>query len=185
MPGPRPRKGPKTSGQGAETAKQLGLFVEFNPEDMLLGVDETEDDGDLEAELLALTGETASRNRKPAPKGQAPLPMAHIEKLAADCMRDVEEDEEEEGLEDDADLLTELQEVLGEDEEAGLLDGSEAASPDLCEEKTWDNTELPVEQAACQQAVPAAAQSQRSIFWGSFLTEREWQGPSWLWSGQP
>lgn len=159
MPGPRPRKGPKTSGQGAETAKQLGLFVEFNPEDMLLGVDETEDDGDLEAELLALTGETASRNRKPAPKGQAPLPMAHIEKLAADCMRDVEEDEEEEGLEDDADLLTELQEVLGEDEEAGLLDGSEAASPDLCEEKTWDNTELPVEQAACQQAVPAAAQA--------------------------
>nr|BAE27295.1 unnamed protein product [Mus musculus] len=159
MPGPRPRKGPKTSGQGAETAKQLGFFVEFNPEDMLLGVDETEDDGDLEAELLALTGETASRSRKPAPKGQAPLPMAHIEKLAADCMRDVEEDEEEEGLEDDADLLTELQEVLGEDEEAGLLDGSEAASPDLCEEKTWDNTELPVEQAACQQAVPAAAQA--------------------------
>lgn len=36
----------------------------------------------------------------------APLPMAHIEKLAADCMRDVEEEgEEEEGLEDDADLL--------------------------------------------------------------------------------
>lgn len=160
MPGPRPRKGPKTSGQGAETAKQLGLFVEFNPKDMLLGVDETEDDGDLEAELLALTGETASRSRKPAPKGQAPLPMAHIEKLAADCMRDVEEEEEEEeGLEEDADLLTELQEVLGEDEEVGLLDGSEAASPDLCEEKTWDNTELPVEQAACQQAVPAAAQA--------------------------
>lgn len=160
MPGPRPRKGPKTSGQGAETAKQLGLFVAFNPEDMLLGVDETEDDGDLEAELLALTGETASRSRKPAPKGQAPLPMAHIEKLAADCMRDVEEEEEEEeGLEEDADLLTELQEVLGEDEEVGLLDGSEAASPDLCEEKTWDNTELPVEQAACQQAVPAATQA--------------------------
>lgn len=37
----------------------------------------------------------------------APLPMAHIEKLAADCMRDVdeEEEEEEEGLEEDADLL--------------------------------------------------------------------------------
>lgn len=31
--------------------------------------------------------------------------MAHIEKLAADCMRDVEEEEEEEGLEEDADLL--------------------------------------------------------------------------------
>ena len=35
--------------------------------------------------------------------------MAHIEKLAADCMRDVEEEEEEEeGLEDDADLLVRL-----------------------------------------------------------------------------
>lgn len=32
--------------------------------------------------------------------------MAHIEKLAADCMRDEEEEEEEdEGLEEDADLL--------------------------------------------------------------------------------
>lgn len=35
--------------------------------------------------------------------------MAHIEKLAADCMRDVEEEEEEEeGLEEDADLLVGL-----------------------------------------------------------------------------
>lgn len=53
---------------------------------------------------------------------------------------------------------TELQEVLGEDEETGLLDGREAASPDLSEEKTWDNTEQPVEQTACQQALPAVAQ---------------------------
>lgn len=34
--------------------------------------------------------------------------MAHIEKLAADCMQDVEEEEEEEGLEEDADLLVRL-----------------------------------------------------------------------------
>ncbi|XP_052032933.1 coiled-coil and C2 domain-containing protein 1B [Apodemus sylvaticus] len=155
MPGPRPRKGPKTSGQGAETAKQLGLFVEFNTEDMLLGMDETEDDGDLEAELLALTGETGSTSRKPAPKGRAPLPMAHIEKLAADCMRDVEEEEEEEELEEDADLLTELQEVLGEDEETGLQDGSEATSSDL----SGESTEQPVVQPAFQQASPAAARA--------------------------
>lgn len=38
----------------------------------------------------------------------APLPMAHIEKLAADCMRDVDEEEEEEGLEEDTDLLVRL-----------------------------------------------------------------------------
>ena len=36
---------------------------------MLLCVDENEDDGDLEAELLALTGETESTSRKPSPKG--------------------------------------------------------------------------------------------------------------------
>lgn len=42
------------------------------------------------------------------PLPPAPLPMAHIEKLAADCMRDVEEEEEEEGLEEDADLLVRL-----------------------------------------------------------------------------
>lgn len=160
MPGPRPRKGPKTRGQGAETAKQLGLFVEFNTEDMLLGMDETEDEGDLEAELLALTGEAGSTSRKPAPKGRAPLPMAHIEKLAADCMRDVEEEEEEEGLEEDADLLTELQEVLGVDEETGLRDdGSVAASPDLSEETTQDDTEQPGVQTASQQALPAAPQA--------------------------
>ena len=37
---------------------------------MLLGAEETEDDGDLEAELLALTGEAGTTGRKPAPKGQ-------------------------------------------------------------------------------------------------------------------
>lgn len=158
MPGPRPRKGPQASGQGVAAAKQLGLFVEFKPEDVLLGAEETEDDGDLEAELLALTGEAGTTGRKPAPKGQAPLPMAHIEKLAADCMRDVEEEEEEEdGLEEDADLLTELQEVLGADEEAVPMDDNETASPgDSEEEKGQENTEPPVQTACLTAPVPAA-----------------------------
>ncbi|XP_060480548.1 coiled-coil and C2 domain-containing protein 1B isoform X3 [Panthera onca] len=158
MPGPRPRKGPQASGQGVAAAKQLGLFVEFSPEDMLLGMEETEDDGDLEAELLALTGEAGVTDKKPAPKGQAPLPMAHIEKLAADCMRDVEEEEEEEeGLEEDADLLTELQEVLGEGEEAGPLDGDKTASPDGSEEeKGQENIEPPGQTVLLTASVPAA-----------------------------
>uniref|UniRef100_A0A9L0JGQ1 Coiled-coil and C2 domain-containing protein 1B n=1 Tax=Equus asinus TaxID=9793 RepID=A0A9L0JGQ1_EQUAS len=157
MPGPRPRKGAQAGGQGVAVAKQLGLFVELSPEDMLLGMEETEDDGDLEAELLALTGEAGTTGRKPAPKEQAPLPMAHIEKLAADCMRDVEEEEEEEGLEEDADLLTELQEVLGADEEAGPLDGSETASPGVPEEeKGQENIEPPVQTALLTASVPAA-----------------------------
>lgn len=157
MPGPRPRKGPQASGQGVAAAKQLGLFVEFRPEDMLLGTEETEDDGDLEAELLALTGEVGAIGRKPAPKGQGPLPMAHIEKLAADCMRDEEEEEEEdEGLEEDADLLSELQEVLGADEDAGPLDDDETASCDGSEEKGQENIEPPVQTALLTASVPVA-----------------------------
>ncbi|XP_040087077.1 coiled-coil and C2 domain-containing protein 1B isoform X2 [Oryx dammah] len=156
MPGPRPRKGPQASGQGVAAAKQLGLFVEFSPEDVLLGVEEAEGDGDLEAELLALTGEAGTTGRKPAPKGQAPLPMAHIEKLAADCLRDVEEEEEEEGLEEDADLLTELQEVLGTDEEAGALDGDETASLGGPEEEKEQENEPLVQAALLTAPVPAA-----------------------------
>lgn len=44
--------------------------MEFNEEDMLLDTEETGDDADLEAELLALTGEAGTTDRKPKPKGQ-------------------------------------------------------------------------------------------------------------------
>ncbi|EOA95916.1 Coiled-coil and C2 domain-containing protein 1B, partial [Anas platyrhynchos] len=100
---------------------QLGLFVDFNPEEMLLGAEDGEDDGDLEAELAAITGARVKEG-KAKPKGKTPLPMDHIEKLAADCMKDLNEDEEEtedEDLEKDTDLLAELQEVLGEEGETG------------------------------------------------------------------
>ncbi|NXY61666.1 C2D1B protein, partial [Callaeas wilsoni] len=101
---------------------QLGLFVDFNPEEMLLGAEEGEDDGDLEAELAAITGAKVKEG-KPKPKVKTPLPMDHIEKMAAECMKDLNEDEEEdaddEDLEKDTDLLAELQEVLGEEGETG------------------------------------------------------------------
>ncbi|XP_064521297.1 coiled-coil and C2 domain-containing protein 1B [Pseudopipra pipra] len=122
MLGRRPKKSPQAKGQGAAVAKQLGLFVEFNPEEMLLGAEEGGDDGDLEAELAALTGAPVKEG-KSKPKGKTPLPMDHIEKMAAECMKDLNEDEEEdaddEDLEKDTDLLAELQEVLGEEGETG------------------------------------------------------------------
>ncbi|NWZ84845.1 C2D1B protein, partial [Poecile atricapillus] len=101
---------------------QLGLFVDFNPEEMLLGAEEGEDDGDLEAELAAITGAKVKEG-KPKPKVKTPLPMDHIEKMAAECMKDLNEDEgedaDDEDLEKDTDLLAELQEVLGEEGETG------------------------------------------------------------------
>uniref|UniRef100_A0A674J457 C2 domain-containing protein n=1 Tax=Terrapene triunguis TaxID=2587831 RepID=A0A674J457_9SAUR len=85
--------------------KELGLFVDFNPEAMLLDIEDGGGDEDLEAELAALTGEKVTEG-KSKPKGKTPLPMDHIEKMAAECMKDLnEEKEEDEGLEEDTDLL--------------------------------------------------------------------------------
>lgn len=49
---------------------QLGLFVDFDPEEMLLGAEEGGDDGDLEAELAAITGEKMKEG-KSKPKGKS------------------------------------------------------------------------------------------------------------------
>ncbi|NXG51412.1 C2D1B protein, partial [Psilopogon haemacephalus] len=116
---------------------QLGLFVDFNPEEMLLGAEEGGDDGDLEAELAALTGAKVKEG-KSKPRGKTPLPMDHIEKMAAECMKDLNEDEEEEAydedLERDTDLLAELQEVLRVEGEPGSCeDEIIAAEPSSAE----------------------------------------------------
>ncbi|NWU60693.1 C2D1B protein, partial [Pterocles burchelli] len=116
---------------------QLGLFVDFNPEEMLLAAEDGGDDGDLEAELAAITGAKVKEG-KSKPKGKTPLPMDHIEKMAAECMKDLNEDEEEEAddedLEKDTDLLAELQEVLGVEGETGSCeDETIAADPSTAE----------------------------------------------------
>ncbi|NXY90957.1 C2D1B protein, partial [Alcedo cyanopectus] len=116
---------------------QLGLFVDFNPEEMLLAAEEGGDDGDLEAELAALTGAKVKEGRS-KPKGKTPLPMDHIEKMAAECMKDLNEEEEEEEADDDDDLekdtelLAELREVL--EGETGICeDETTALEPSTAE----------------------------------------------------
>eukprot|EP00079_Xenopus_tropicalis_P024429 XP_012817062.1 PREDICTED: coiled-coil and C2 domain-containing protein 1B [Xenopus tropicalis] len=109
------KKTTQAKGRGAAAAKELGLFVDFSPEDMMLGIPDDPDDGDLEAELAALTGVKAAS--KPKPKGKAPLPMEDIEKMAQDCMKDTIGEDDDEDLEGDEELLAELQEVVGDDEE--------------------------------------------------------------------
>ncbi|KAM9000521.1 coiled-coil and C2 domain-containing protein 1B [Sarcophilus harrisii] len=159
MPGQRPRKGPQARGRGAAAAKQLGLFVEFNPEDMLLEAQEdAEEDGDLEAELLALTGDPGTPESKARPRGKAPLPMAHIEKLAAECLQDVGDeasDEEDEGLETDTDLLAELQEVLGEEEE-GEGEGEDSGGRSSPEEMATSAAPTQLSAPAALEVAPTA-----------------------------
>lgn len=163
MLGRRPKKSPQAKGQGAAVAKQLGLFVDFSPEEMLLGAEEGGDDGDLEAELAAITGGKVKEG-KSKPKGKTPLPMDHIEKMAAECMKDLNEDEGEEAddedLEKDTDLLAELQEVLGVEGETGscedetiAMEPSTAESENEQPELQPQTTSLPAVTSELQQAI--------------------------------
>ncbi|NWW97102.1 C2D1B protein, partial [Rhynochetos jubatus] len=124
---------------------QLGLFVDFSPEEMLLGAEEGGDDGDLEAELAALTGAKVKEG-KSKPKGKTPLPMDDIEKMAAECMKDLNEDEEEEAdeedLEKDTDLLAELQEVLGVEGDPGRCEDETIAMESSTAEPENEQPEL-------------------------------------------
>ncbi|KAJ8363040.1 hypothetical protein SKAU_G00118710 [Synaphobranchus kaupii] len=101
-------------GQGAARARQMGLLLDLDG-----GADLGGDDGDLEAELFSLIGEGGPPGGKKE-GGRAPVPMADIERMAALCMKDLDEDEEgdDDGdLESDADLLAELNDVLDDEEE--------------------------------------------------------------------
>lgn len=101
-------------GQGAAKARQMGLLLDLDG-----GADLGGDDGALEAELLSLVGDGGQPGGKKN-GGRAPVPMEDIERMAALCMKDLDEDEEgdDDGdLESDADLLAELNDVLDDNEE--------------------------------------------------------------------
>nr|XP_046189865.1 coiled-coil and C2 domain-containing protein 1A-like [Oncorhynchus gorbuscha] len=88
----------------------MGLLLDLSPDG---GGNEKE----LEAELLALMGGGGSQGKKGT--GKAPVPMADIERMAALCMKDLDEDDDDgdDDLEDDDDLLAELNEVLEDDDD--------------------------------------------------------------------
>uniref|UniRef100_UPI0037E8A401 coiled-coil and C2 domain-containing protein 1B n=1 Tax=Semicossyphus pulcher TaxID=241346 RepID=UPI0037E8A401 len=110
------KRAPQPRGQGAAAAKQMGLFVELDPEEMAMGMEGDLDDPDLEAELAAITGNQSAAGGRARPKGKSPLPMEDIARMADECMKDMDDDEDDGNLEDDEDLLAELQEVVGEGE---------------------------------------------------------------------
>uniref|UniRef100_A0A7N6BUQ5 Coiled-coil and C2 domain-containing protein 1B n=1 Tax=Anabas testudineus TaxID=64144 RepID=A0A7N6BUQ5_ANATE len=92
--------------------RKMGLFVDLSPEEMMMGVEENLDDTDLEAELAAITGNKAAARVQAKTKGKTPLPMEDIAKMADECMKDVDEDDDYDNVEDDEDLL-ELPFVFG------------------------------------------------------------------------
>ncbi|XP_070772723.1 coiled-coil and C2 domain-containing protein 1A [Enoplosus armatus] len=106
-------RNPPPRGQGAARAKQMGLLLDLSPDG---GMNDEGNDEELEAELLNLVG-GGGRSQGKKGDGRAPVPMAEIERMAALCMKDLDdEDMGDEDLDDD-DLLAELNEVLEDDEE--------------------------------------------------------------------
>ncbi|XP_061684998.1 coiled-coil and C2 domain-containing protein 1A isoform X2 [Syngnathoides biaculeatus] len=107
-------RNPPPRGQGAARAKQMGLLLELTPDA------EMDDDGneeDLEAELHILMGGGKLQRKKR--ENKAPVGMADIEKMAALCMKDLdEEDMDDDDLDNDEDLLAELNDVLEDDNES-------------------------------------------------------------------
>ncbi|XP_029930380.1 coiled-coil and C2 domain-containing protein 1B [Myripristis murdjan] len=148
------KRAPVPKGQGAAAAKQMGLFVDFNPEEMMMGMEENLDDPDLEAELAAITGNKAAAGGKAKQKARTPLPMEDIARMADDCMRDVDEDEDDDNLEDDEDLLAELQEVVGEEETEDAVTATSTSSDTV--ESSPANTPESLSPQHQETKVPAA-----------------------------
>ncbi|XP_067310128.1 coiled-coil and C2 domain-containing protein 1B isoform X2 [Pseudorasbora parva] len=110
-------------GQGAAAAKQMGLLLDFKPDDMM-GMEQDLDDPALEAEFAAIVGKKPNAAARGKKASKAPLPMEDIEKMAEACMKDIDDDDDD-SLEEDEDLLAELQEVVDEEE----MEDSGAATP--------------------------------------------------------
>ncbi|RXM35016.1 Coiled-coil and C2 domain-containing protein 1B [Acipenser ruthenus] len=64
------KKQPLSKGHGAAAAKQMGLFMDFNPDEMVMDLDGGVDDGDLEAEFAAIMGKRSGERGKLKPKGK-------------------------------------------------------------------------------------------------------------------
>uniref|UniRef100_A0A1A8BLJ9 Coiled-coil and C2 domain-containing protein 1B n=2 Tax=Nothobranchius kadleci TaxID=1051664 RepID=A0A1A8BLJ9_NOTKA len=151
------KKAPVPKGQGAAAAKLM--FVDMDPEVMMMGVGENEQD--LEAELVAITGSKAAGSGKGKPKGKNPLPMEDIAKMADECMRDVDEDEDDGSVEDDEDLLAELQEVVGEEEaeDVETFSSTLSASADSSLAETLETPAAQQQEVKVSTAAPGSLQN--------------------------
>ncbi|XP_035764294.1 coiled-coil and C2 domain-containing protein 1B [Neolamprologus brichardi] len=151
------KRAPQPKGQGAAAAKQMGLFVDLNPEEMMMGMDGNLDDPDLEAELAAITGKKAAAGGKARQKGKSPLPMEDIARMADECMKDLDDDDDD-NVEDDEDLLAELQEVVGEEEAEDVSSTSSAPA----ESSKGETPESPAAQVQYTLLLPNPSQSRES-----------------------
>ncbi|XP_075953264.1 coiled-coil and C2 domain-containing protein 1B isoform X3 [Anarhichas minor] len=152
------KRAPQPRGQGAAAAKQMGLFVDLDPEEMMMGTEGNVDDPDLEAELAAITGNKAAAGGRAKQKGKSPLPMEDIAKMADECMKDVDDDEDDSDLEDDEDLLAELQEVVGEEEAENAVPVCSTSSATPSQAETPESPVTQQQDVKVSSAAPGSLQ---------------------------
>ncbi|MBN3293614.1 C2D1B protein, partial [Polypterus senegalus] len=162
MLGRRNKKPPHSKGQGAEAAKKMGLFMDFNPDDLMMDLNDDADDEDLNAELAAITGKKSTENGKAQPKGKTPLPMEYIQQMAENCMKDVDSEEEgSDDLENDEDLMAELQDMVGEGQE--MDEGKETTELQTTVESTPNHNKTEVIKPQAFEGLSACSSQQHAI----------------------
>ncbi|XP_034237367.1 coiled-coil and C2 domain-containing protein 1-like isoform X2 [Thrips palmi] len=149
----RKEEKPKKRRTPRENLSQFG-FMDMNVDNMGMDDDDGDDD-DLEAELAALTSGSAPKPKKARPK---PIPQADLDKLVKESIKDVDEEDDDSVDENDPDLLGELNDLTGDNEEG------DEASEDSSEEGKLSNL-LPLleERLKMYQTAEANAKSAGEI----------------------
>nr|XP_016941400.1 coiled-coil and C2 domain-containing protein 1-like isoform X2 [Drosophila suzukii] len=109
------RKKPEPAKRRQHDLSQFGLTEIPDDFDPSAGYgDDDGGDSDLEAELAAIAGGGGARP-KAKPKAKL-LPASDLDKMIADSLRDVSDDDDDDNLENDSDLLGELSGIGGVEE---------------------------------------------------------------------
>ncbi|XP_054004051.1 coiled-coil and C2 domain-containing protein 1-like isoform X2 [Hylaeus anthracinus] len=130
------REKPKRQTRTAASLAQYGIFeVPESIDDLGKNFmkDDDDDDGDLEAELAALTAsdDVGLKPKRRAPR--RPVPDANLDAMVAESMKDIQDEDVSDG-DDDPELLNELQMITGDE-------SPETVSPEEEENVTSENIE--------------------------------------------
>ncbi|EDW03801.1 coiled-coil and C2 domain-containing protein 1-like isoform X2 [Drosophila grimshawi] len=123
------RKRPEPAKRRQHDLSQFGLTEIPDDFDPSAGYgDDDAGDSDLEAELAAITSGGGRSKPKVKPKPQL-LPSSDLDRMIADSLRDVSDDDDDDALENDSDLLGELHGIAGDGIEDDEETPAAAAAP--------------------------------------------------------
>lgn len=102
------------------------------------GADDDENDSDLEAELAAIAGGGNRAKPKPKPKPSL-VPANELDKMIADSLKDVSDEDDDIDTENDTELLGELQGIVGDEV---VEENDESSQPEIKNEESDSKPEI-------------------------------------------